>query len=247
MLTESAPRSYVTGEYLQYQQKYVRDIRESDKALIRWIRDTVENDFPANAELSLLDIGCHSGNLLFHLKNALPRLKYHGGDLFPEILEHCRSNPDLAGIDFHVMDVRNLAHQNQFDFVIVNAVLGRFEIDVFETCIQGIRAAMRSGGRMFIFDWFHPFEQEIFVREKSKDHPDGLPLNFRPFSQIAAILKRQDFTDTEFRPFSIPIDLKKPNDYSNIGTYTIRTDQGERLNFRGSLFQPWCHLRARKN
>ena len=59
-------------------------------------------------------------------------------------------------------------------------------------------------------------------------------------------LMNAGFSDIQFYPFEIPIDLPEPNAASDLTTYTRRTEIGSRLQFRGSLYQPWCHLTARK-
>jgi SAM-dependent methyltransferase len=243
---ESAPRGYVTGEYLDYQKRYARQIRESDKVMIELIRGALKEDSRPGKKLSLLDIGCSSGNLLLHLKRLLPDVGYYGGDLFPEIIDHCRNSPELEGIGFEVMDIRDLGDRERFDAVVVNAVLHRFDRQEFEIAIASLSRVMCPGGRLFVFDFFHPFEQELSVVEKSKIHPEGLTLVFRPFSSVTQVLGGAGFTDVRFHPFSIPIDLERPTELNDMRTYTIRTEVGERLNFRGILFLPWCHLVARK-
>lgn len=69
-LKPSAPRDYVVGAYMHYQQKYAVTMRESDKVLITLIRDTLQKNFSPNDNVSLLDIGCHNGNFLMHLKKT---------------------------------------------------------------------------------------------------------------------------------------------------------------------------------
>ncbi len=242
----SAPRDYVTGPYVEYQKRYSENIRESDKITIGMIRKTVEESYPDKRNLSLLDIGCHNGNLLLHLKRAMPWIEYHGGDLFPELIDHCRADAALAGIAFEVMDVRDIPYRERFDLVLASAILGRFSTEEFSLAIANIARAIKPGGYLFVFDWYHEWEQEIYVREKTKEQSEGLDLFFRPFSQVSQTLEREGFARAEFNPFSIPIDLPRPDSLADMRTYTLRTAEGERLNFRGSLFQPWCHMRARK-
>ncbi|WP_096701974.1 class I SAM-dependent methyltransferase [Magnetospirillum sp. 15-1] len=78
---------YMNSDYVEYQKKYRRDMRESDRVTSALIKDNL----PAGDDLTLLDIGCHNGNLLYHLKNALPTLRMTGGDLFQGVIDGCRS------------------------------------------------------------------------------------------------------------------------------------------------------------
>ena len=60
------------------------------------------------------------------------------------------------------------------------------------------------------------------------------------------MLEESGLGNASFEPFSIQIDLPRPEISGPIYTYTVRTDEGDRLQFRGTLFQPWCHLVANK-
>jgi 2-polyprenyl-3-methyl-5-hydroxy-6-metoxy-1,4-benzoquinol methylase len=96
---------YVTDEkflagYNAYQAKYAGQMRESDKVMIRLIREVVAKRGDLGRPLRLLDIGCSTGNLLLHLKRQLPNLALTGGDLAESSLDECRGNPELVGIDF---------------------------------------------------------------------------------------------------------------------------------------------------
>ncbi|MDP2323911.1 MAG: hypothetical protein Q8N51_07775, partial [Gammaproteobacteria bacterium] len=67
MSKETSYGHYVTDEaflrdYNAYQAKYAENIRESDKVLLRLVSDIVSR--AGAASLSLLDIGCSTGNLL---------------------------------------------------------------------------------------------------------------------------------------------------------------------------------------
>ncbi len=237
----------MTREYLEYQKRYTTQVRESDRVMIELIRSAMEGDRRGGRRPSLLDIGCSSGNLLLHLNRLVPDIEYHGGDLFPEIIEYCRTNPALDGIRFEVMDIRALGDSVRFDAVIANAVLGRFDQEEFRLALASLSRVTRAGGWLFAFDWFHAFEQQLSIVERSRDHPEGLTLVFRPYSSVMQVLADAGFTEVQFYPFSIPIDLERPAELHDMRTYTIRTDAGERLNFRGTLFLPWCHLVAQKS
>lgn len=235
---------YASRDYFEYQQRYASNIRESDRKLIELLRDAVGPD--AEPGVRLVDIGCSSGNLLLHLKHRLPGLRLTGGDAFPAIIEQCRANPDLAGIDFETMDVLALEGSNRFEIVVVNAVLFMFDESDLDRAIAGIARLLPTGGRLFAFDLFHPYEQTLAVFERSKLHPEGMTLHIRPYSAVDAILRRHGFAPPAVTPFAIPIDLPKPADASDISSQTVRMENGDRLIFRGGLYTPWCHLSARK-
>lgn len=62
---------------------------------------------------------------------------------------------------------------------------------------------------------------------------------------VTRILAEAGFSNPDYRPFVLPIDLPLKND-GELVTYTVAIDGGQRLPFRGALSQPWCHLVAKK-
>jgi hypothetical protein len=181
-----------------------------------------------------------------HLKDRYPELRYRGGDLFPEIVDHCRRNPKLAGVEFEVLDVRDLKSVEPADVVIVNAVLFRFLDDEFLLSLQNLFSVIKPGGQIFGFEFIHAFEQRLIISETSVEHPEGLTLVFRPKSEFSKVVVEAGFEQPWFQPFEISIDLPKPTDPRSIITFTTKTDAGARLNFRGSLYLPWCHWGAKR-
>ena len=224
--------------YTEYQKKYAVTMRESDKRLIALLRSKIGDE-----RKTVADIGCSTGNFLMHLKRLCPNFDLVGGELAPKALKLCRANPQLAGIRFEEMNVVTLGRTAEFDAVTLNAVLYLFEPAGFDSAIASISRALRPGGWVIAFDWFHPWEQELAIRETSKTHPNGLMIHLRSYSRVRPILARHGFKEPAFEPFAIPIDLPRPSELDDMTSYTVGP---ERLIFRGSLAQPWCFLAAQK-
>jgi hypothetical protein len=93
---------------------------------------------------------------------------------------------------------------------------------------------------------FHPFDQNPTLVEKTPVRPEGMTLHLRGFAQVEAALKRAGFADVEFHPFEIPIDLPRLQGADELQTHTVKMADGKRLNLRGAIYQPWCHLVARR-
>ena len=142
------------------------------------------------------------------------------------------------------MDIFNLP-STAFDIIIVNAVLYMFDEIEFSRAWVSLAAALRPDGRVIVYDFAHPFAQDIEIIEKTASHPSGLRLCFRPISKIEAVVRSAQLAAIDFKPFTLPIDLKRHSD-DEIITYTVKDETGHRMAFRGTLFQPWCHMVARK-
>ncbi|MCX7157458.1 MAG: class I SAM-dependent methyltransferase [Rhodocyclales bacterium] len=251
MSNDFSYQDYVTNktfldEYNAYQAKYAKQIRESDKVLIGLVSDILVKVDPGQGKMRLLDVGCSTGNLLLHLKRLVPQLELTGGDLADSSLDECRANPELQGVAFEVMDVLNLDRIAYYDIVTINAVLYMMEDEQFEQALGSVARALKPGGSIIVFDFFHPYPQDLHLLEISKSHPAGLRLRFRPMAMAEEVLTAAGFEKPVFRPFTLPIDLPPSGSDGDLITYTVPAADGRKLPFRGTLFQPWCHLSAIK-
>jgi SAM-dependent methyltransferase len=232
--------------YIEYQGRYEKDARQSDMKLIELVSRVLASYSTTHRQVRLLDIGCSTGNLLSHLKNAFPTLHLGGGDLSELSIASCRNNSALNGIEFQVMDILRLGeYASCYNIVTANAILYGFADDLFEASLRNIGEALVSGGSLVAFDFFHPWEQDVELIEKSAHFPQGHPLHFRSYSTARAMLLAAGFEEPHFSPFRIGIDLPDKG-YSSIATRTTMTKSGDRIMLRGCLSQPWCHLVARK-
>jgi len=234
------------SDYNAYQAKYAAQIRESDKVLLSLVGEALTGPRRPGKEPHLLDVGCSTGNLLLHLRRAFPSLALTGGDLAESSLAACAANEQLQGVTFRAMDVLKLPTDSRYDIITVNAVLYMMTDEEFHRALTSLASVLDENGTLIVFDFFHSFEQDLSIIEVSRTHPNGLRLRFRPMQQVVTALMAAGFSAPTFRPFTLPVDLPRHPDDGELISYTVRTDEGVRLPFRGTLFQPWCHLTAVK-
>ena len=160
-------------------------------------------------------------------------------------LDCCRQDTRLAGIEFAEMDILDLQVE-KFDIIIINCVLYMMSDDQYNAALQSVCGALNPGGTVLIYDFAHEFPQEIEIIEKTASHPQGLRLSFRSNKTIGAVMKAAGFDTWSIEPFELPIDLRRIHDPAEIITYTRKDEKGVRMAFRGTLYQPWCHMIARK-
>ncbi len=227
--------------YQDYQKKYAGAPRDSDKVIIG-IVETLKNEMETG--LKLLDIGCSSGNLLKHLKQAIFGLELTGGDLVADQIERNNENPALTGIRFERMDILNLEVREFFDVITVNAMVYALTGEQFQDAMINIASALNPGGHIILFDFFHPFPQEIKVTQKTMLYPDGHSYSMRSFASAKETLENSGFSGVEFFPFKISVDLPKDEKAEPVLSHTVGSGD-ERLIFHGSIFLPWCHVVAK--
>lgn len=91
------------ASYIEYQKRYLDEIRKLLELVAGVLPERTARPRPR-----LLDICCSTGNLLCHLRAAFGQFELTGGDLSRREIEAARANPRLSGIDFEVMDIRQL-------------------------------------------------------------------------------------------------------------------------------------------
>lgn len=225
--------------YNEYQKRYASRIAERDKVLLGIIADKTRGAG------SLLDIGCSTGNLLLHLKRAFPKLSLTGGELAESSLTDARANRELDGVHFQTMDMLDIP--GQYDCIIANAVAVYFGWDEYAAALRSVAKALKPGGVYIAFEWLHPYEdQDLEIVETTVSHPEGLKIHFRPYGKTARAASNAGLADIEFHPFTLPIDLPFPGYTGDAISYTVPRSDGDRMCFRGALYQPWCHMTAVK-
>lgn len=119
------------------------------------------------------------------------------------------------------MDIIAIPAHTGYDVVIANAIFFALEDLDFNRAVASVPGEMKSGGMLLVFDFFHPWSQDITIIEKSEKFPDGLVLNFRPYSVVQDV----------FGCCEISTAFNSPQ----LETYTVKTDEGGRLQFRGPI------------
>lgn len=63
---------------------------------------------------------------------------------------------------------------------------------------------------------------------------------------VKDFLQERGYSVFEYAPFEIDIDIPKP-DHLDMGTYTVKTENGKRLQISGAMLMPWYFIYAAKS
>lgn len=238
-------------EYSNYQRQYADTPKECDVKTADFVRKSLQGMASSDRRPRVLDIGCSTGNFLLLLKRTLQNVSLSGGDLMRPVIEKCRADQELAGIEFQLMDIMRLPTEAPYDVITANAVNMYFDLDEYGIVMKSIANALRPGGHFIAYEWVHSDLSERQIIETSTWHPAGLKFWFRSAAFVTRKLEDAGFDKVTVEPFEISIDLPQPAPGSeaarNMVTFTRKTEDGRRLMFRGEgLYQPWAHIWARK-
>lgn len=229
--------------YNQYQTKHRETIRDSDKVLI----NIIKKNFSNFENSKLLDVGCSTGNFLFHIKSEFPKVQLEGCDLNKSSIESCIHDKDLIGMNFFQEDLLKFNYQSKYDIIVANASMVFMNWDQYLMGLQNIYKALKPNGIFVSFEWVNPFNvQDLQILETSLDEPEGLMLFFRSSKKVKETFIKAGFDDVKILPFEISTNLPFRGYEEDVFTYTRQEVDGEKMSFRGGLYQPWAHNFAKK-
>tara|TARA_B100000963_G_scaffold239872_1_gene209807 strand:+ start:108 stop:644 length:537 start_codon:yes stop_codon:yes gene_type:complete len=177
----------------------------------------------------------------------MPDARLTGIDLASNIIESCKRDKKLQGIEFYKADLTSLNLKKKFDIVTGNAVTCSFGKELYLKALQSIYNSLKDKGFYIGFEWINPFDfQDLSINEKNEGFPEGMTFYIRPRNMVEKIMKEIGFDSIDFYKFNLPIDLPFPGFDKNVTSYTRKDEFNEKIIFRGIWSQPWHHFVAKK-
>ncbi len=222
-------------------KKYVEQKQELDKLLESLIAPLIEGQ-----RLSILDACCGVGHLVYFLWNLSPQSSFLGVDQTPYLIEQakelCRGRENII---FEVGDVYDLSvkYPKHFDIAINWKTISW--LPYYDRMLQTLIAVTKK--HIFLSSLFYDgdIDFEIRVREFKKEAgKDG----FNSYYNVYSLPRFREFvyglgvSNLQAFDFEIAIDLPKPP-FDQMGTYTVRLEDGKRLQISGAVVMSWKVIR----
>lgn len=198
--------------------------------------------------VSVLDACCGIGDLTWFLAQLNPNAVFTGVDKAEFLIDEARKqfagNPN---VNFDQGDIYALSEQfgaKAFDFSVCKQTLSW--LPGYQKPVEELMAVTRRA--VFISSLFYDgrIDFETRVREYATDAGrDGYNAfynvySFPVFREFCLSRRAKDVVGFDF---NIGIDLPQPADPDRMGTYTVQTKSGERLQISGGLLMPWKIVR----
>ena len=127
--------------------------KEDHKFFERLLREKID----INAPLSVVDVGCGNGELLYLLKQRFPHWSLTGYDFTPEFIETGRNFPGLSGVELIVADMFDI--DRTFDLVLCDSVIQIFP--EIQKPLEKLLNICHGGGHIFVTGRFNKFDIEV--------------------------------------------------------------------------------------
>jgi trans-aconitate methyltransferase len=121
------------------------DYAENSAVQLAWARELLAS-LPLRGDEHVLDVGCGDGKITAEIARAVPRGSATGIDASAPMIAFARAT--FPGLDFQVMDARQIQFARPFDLVFSNAAL--HWVDDHRAFLRGAAQVLRPGGRLVV-------------------------------------------------------------------------------------------------
>lgn len=205
-----------------------------EKEIFKQIQRLVSNRLEGRGPLSMLDVGCASGDLIYYLSQKLPGGSYCGVDLGSELIDNAKQRFPDSGIDFICADAESFDLQKRFDVVTAISVISYFEYP--HKVVENLLRHLKPGGMALISGLFNQNDVYVWMKYQkvgSSEKHGGF--NQFPVSEIKKIILDNGFR-CNIHEQVMPFDLEKNFDHPG-RSYSVNMD-GVRYN-RNDLQLVW--------
>lgn len=233
---------------IEYHQKQFIEPKRSTVQFVDWLDDKIMNTLPLRGGIKILDMACGAAANTFYRAEKYPNINFTGIDYEQSYLDLCElhaSNVTLEQGDWYNIDKK---YVGKFDGIISFQSLLLFP-DYKEPLIKLIElnpkwVALTSlfyEGKMNFYTKIDNYEDDI----KNWGSEKYFVYNIYSLPMIKELFAEYGYTHFEYKKFEIDIDLPKP-EKPGLGTYTVQTVDGGRLQISAALLMPWYFVLARK-
>lgn len=222
-------------------KKYVEREQEMDKFLRPLIAPFIEGQ-----EVSVLDACCGIGHLSQLLSKLSPRSNFLGVDQTSYLIEQARElSRDNERVRFEVADVYDLPikYGKRFDISLSWKTISW--LPYYDRMLEALIAVTKR--HLFLSSLFYDgdIDFEIKVREFKKEAGrDG----FNSYYNVYSLPRFKEVADhlgakkMQAYDFNIEVDIPRPP-LDQMGTYTVRLEDGRRMQISGALVMSWKVIR----
>lgn len=227
-------------------KKYVRKKQEMDKLLEKIIAPLIKNK-----SLKILDACCGIGHIIDHLSKISPKSQFVGIDKKKYLIEEAKKLCAMSGGSKNIFKTANIFElskyfKKEFDIIInwkTLSWLPRYEAAVKEM----MKVAKKY---IFISSLFYEGDIDFEIKVRIYKKESGQK-GFNSYYNVYSLPTFKNFCYScgaqriKIYDFKMPIDLRRPS-LDKMGTYTIKTDMGERLQISGTILMNWKIIKIEK-
>jgi len=233
---------------IEYHESQFKEPYRSTVAFCDWVEKLgyIQRD----SQLKIIDLCSGQGANIYYMGKRYPKSTFIGVDINSDIVmrgnkffqDNRIDNCQLEIGDIYQLDKK---YVSEFDGIVSFQTLSWLpEYEEPVKAMSNLQAKWISLSSLF---YDGRVSCTIEVRQYSETLEPQLDCFYNVYSLpvIEKFLSENGYSEFQFTPFEIDIDLVKPNN-KEMGTYTEKLDNGHRLQISGPLLMPWYFIAARK-
>jgi len=241
-------QAYQNKHHADYHKRQFSELYRSTAHLIDFVREHLGSSI--GAPYTAMDVGCGGGANIYHLAKHMPQTEWVGLDWADQFFDLGRDYLTQANINYRLVkgDFYKLTRdfgEKSFDLVFSIQTLSW--LPAYEDAVSEILLVARQW--VFVTSLFTDYQVDVITRVYPYDGPPwNEPLPY--FYNVYCYSKFRDFClahgAQELKCFNFVMDVDLPEpEYKTMGTFTRKTESGERLQFSGPLYMPWRFVAIR--
>lgn len=194
----------------------------------------------------IIDIACGAGGVIRYLAKLHKSSDFLGIDLNDSFYGNFA---ELKNINFEVSDLYNMDNKyvNHFNGALCLQTLSW--LPGYKEAVKKICDLKTDWIAMSLLGYEGKINFNIEIENYENLTPEGnfthSWYNIYSIPLMNQYLKEEGFKKIIYKKFEIDIDLEKP-DNLDMGTYTLKTMEGKRLQISGALIMPWYFIYAER-
>ena len=201
----------------------------------------------------ILDMACGAGANMLYMANRHENIQFVGMDIEPKFIEYANQmlgkNSTYGNCKFYTGDWFDMEPKwiDAFDGIISFQTLLMFP-DYREALhkLVDLRPNWIAFSSLFYegdIEYTNQF-RDYYRSSNGKEYTD-IYYNIHSTIRCKEFMKKLGYSYFEYMPFEIDIDIPR-GESMDIGTYTIKTEDGKRLQISAGLMMPWYFVVAYK-
>lgn len=237
----------------EYHTKQFLQVYRSTEIFVNWLENKGFLCEEGGAKTTVLDMACGAGANTLYMANRHSEIQFVGMDIGKEyidygntmIMKHSKhKNCELHEEDWFNIDSKWI---NVFDGIVCFQTL--FMLPDYQAALKKLIDLHPNW--IAVSSLFYEGEIEYINKFRDYYRPSGdknytdYYYNYHSMVRYREYMEEMGYCKFEYIPYEIDIDLPK-NDNMDIGTYTIMTKEGRRMQISGGLMMPWYFVVAYK-
>ncbi|MBQ1735665.1 MAG: class I SAM-dependent methyltransferase [Lachnospiraceae bacterium] len=231
---------------MSYHEKQYREPKRSTVAFEKFLLK--------NTDLNgmILDLCCGGGAVDVYLAERHPEVRIKGVDIVDnsfELFDKYAPENIKKRVSLERADLYALSEESgRYDGVIMVQTLSWLKN--WKEAIERIIELKPNWFALSSLFYEGKIEFQVKIQDYERIDKDGKNdeayYNIYSLPIIKEYLREKGYTVFVAEPFNIDIDIEKPDGW-DMGTYTIKTEDGNRLQVSGAMLMPWYFVYAAKD